>query len=97
MLQVPILIEPIEGDRFRARAGEPFAMTVEADTRLAAYQELEKHILERLRAGAELYTLEVRLTQPQMLVAGCARGDPFFEELQQIIAENRRKEDAGQP
>jgi hypothetical protein len=31
-MQVPILIEPIEGGRFRARAGEPFGLTSDRET-----------------------------------------------------------------
>jgi hypothetical protein len=96
-MQIPILIEPIEGDRYRARAGEPFGLTAEGGTKLEAYQKLERLIFDRISAGAELLALEVPLAHPLTLAMGAFKNDPFFDEMEQIIAENRRREDAEHP
>ena len=48
-MQIPILIEPIEGGRFRAR--EPFGLAAEGDTADAAARVLEVYIRQRLDAG----------------------------------------------
>jgi hypothetical protein len=96
-MQIPILIEPIEGDRYRARAGEPFALSVEADTKLEAYRKLEEMIKSRFRAGAELFTMEVPLAPPHALIGGSLKNYPAFEEWVAIMAENRRREDAQHP
>jgi hypothetical protein len=93
-MQVPILIESIEGGRFRARAGEPFAMSAEGKTTLEAQQKLAGLIADRLKAGAVFLTLEVPLAPPHVLYAGCMKDDPLFEQMQQAIAENRQCEDA---
>jgi hypothetical protein len=96
-MQIPILIEPIEGDRYRARAGEPFAMSVEGDTKYEAFQKLQALIFGRISAGAELMALEVPLAHPLSLCAGIAKNDPVFDEFLAAIAENRRREDAEAP
>jgi len=96
-MQIPILIEPIEGDRYRARAGEPFAMTAEGNTKMEAYKKLEGMIFKRLQDGGEVFTMDIYLANPQSLVAGSAKGHPLFEEWQAAIAENRRREDAENP
>jgi hypothetical protein len=96
-MQIPILIEPIEGDRYRARAGEPFAMSAEGATKLQAYQKLQELIFARIRAGAELMTLEVPLAHPLSVCAGAMKNDPFFDEMEKIMAENRHREDAEIP
>jgi hypothetical protein len=96
-MQIPILIEPIEGDRYRARAGEPFAVSVEGATKLQAYQKLQALIFDRIRAGAELMTLEVPLVHPLSVCAGAMKNDPFFDEFLAAIADNRRREDSENP
>jgi len=96
-MQIPILIEPIEGDRYRARAGEPFAMSAEGNTKMEAYKKLEEMIFNRLRAGGQLFTLELQVAPPYSLCAGSAKGNPMFDEWQAAIAENRRREDSQNP
>jgi len=95
-MQIPILIEPI-GDRYRAKAGEPFGLSAEGDTRLEAYRKLEEMILGRLGTGAQLFTLEVREVHPASICAGSLKNHPLFDEWQAAIAENRRREDAQDP
>jgi hypothetical protein len=53
-MQIPVLIQPIEGGRFRARAGEPFAMTAEAASPEEATATLAKQLEECFRAGAAI-------------------------------------------
>jgi hypothetical protein len=96
-MQIPILIEPIEGDRYRARAGEPFAMSAEGDTKMEAYKKLEEMIFKRLQDGGEVFTIEVQSAPPYSLCAGSAKDKPFFDQLLAAIAENRRREDAEDP
>jgi hypothetical protein len=96
-MQIPILIEPIEGDRYRARAGEPFAMSAEGETKMEAYKKLEEMIFKRMQAGAELFTLDLQEAPPHSLCAGSAKNNPLFDKWQAAIAENRRREDAQNP
>ena len=96
-MQIPILIEPIEGDRYRARAGEPFALSAEGRNKHEAFKQLEQLIRQRISAGAELMALEVPLAHPLSLTHGIMKNHPLADELQAAIAENRRREDADNP
>ena len=95
-MQIPILIEPIEGGRFRARAGEPFATSAEGASAQDAARCLEQQLEERVRAGAQVSVVNV----PNGAVASglsfpadeLYKTDWVFRELQEAIAENRRLE-----
>jgi hypothetical protein len=93
-MQIPILIEPIEGDRYRARAGEPFALSAEGKTKLEAFQQLEQMIRKRIRDGAELFTLEVQQAHPLSVYVGMFKDNPLFDEWKEAMAEFRRQQDA---
>jgi hypothetical protein len=63
-MQIPILIEPIAGNGYRARGGEPLALAVEAPTREGALAKLKEQLQARLRNGAEIVPLELTPTTP---------------------------------
>src|ERR1019366_365928 len=58
-MRIPILVEPIENGRFRARAGEPLAMCVEGATSKEATGLLTAKLKERFAAGAALWFVEL--------------------------------------
>ena len=97
-MYIPILIETLADGRFRARAGEPFALTAEGESCAAATQALERLIAERLANGAQVGMLYVPNGTPTTAVGLPADNryltDPSFAEFQAAIAENRRQEDA---
>ena len=93
-MQIPVLIEPIAGNRYRASGGGPLPVIVEAPTREDALARLKEQLQARLRNGTELVSLE--LTQPEnpwMEFAGMFKDDPLMEEWKQAMAEYRRKVD----
>src|SRR5947208_2398380 len=95
-MQIPILIEPIEGARFRAR--EPFGLTAEADTADAAARVLEVYIRQRLDAGSHLTFLDLGNAAPArpphaFYLPPVPEDDWAFREMREAIAENRRRED----
>lgn len=93
-MQIPVLIEPIAGDGYRARGVEPFALTVEGATRDEVLRKLRESIQRRLVGGVELISLEVPTTEnPWLRVEGIYKDDPLFEEWQQAIAEYRKQVD----
>src|SRR5579864_6594303 len=98
-MDIPILLEPLEGGRYRARAGEPFACCAEGNSRSEAYQNVARIIQERLKKGAELIPMVVGPppSEPPSTLPIPADSlylyDPSFKELQEAIAENRRRED----
>jgi predicted RNase H-like HicB family nuclease len=92
-MQIPVLIEPMAGNRFRARG--PFAWTAEGATPEEALQNLRQVIEGQLNAGAQLVALEVPPPEnPWLATAGMFAENPLFDEWQQAIAENRRQADA---
>ena len=96
-MRIPILIEPIEGGRFRARAGEPLAACVDGDSMQDAAELLKTELQQRVRAGAVLSFVDVSNgtagCQHDERVAATADDDWFFTELREAINENRRRED----
>ena len=93
-MQIPILIEPIAGNGYRARGGEPLALAVEAPTREGALAKLKEQLQARLRNGAEIIPLETG-PQPHPLAkfVGMFKGDPLIKDWKKSMAEHRRKID----
>src|SRR4051794_24006264 len=96
-VQIPILIEPLEGGRFRAR--EPFGLSAEGETEDEAFLALRSRIKDCLRSGAKVRTLTVDL---DYYTAKAAPADETPEEwvrreFQEAIEENRREADATLP
>jgi hypothetical protein len=98
-MQIPILVEPIEGGRYRVRAGEPFALCAEGGTKAEAIRMLHELIAARIKAGAEVRMLALPSALASELPPAdeLYKTDPWFKEFQDAIAENRRREDAAQP
>jgi hypothetical protein len=97
-MRIPILIEPIEGGRFRARAAEPFAACVDGDSVQDAAELLKLELQQKVRPGAMLSFVDVAngaaaAPQPDESVASTADDNWFFTELREAIDENRRRED----
>jgi len=94
-MQIPVLIERVAGNGYRARGGEPFAFTAEGATREEALQKLRESIKEKLSTGAEIVPLELPANDnPWLKMAGTLDlEDPLVKEWIQIMEENRRKED----
>jgi hypothetical protein len=95
-VQIPILIEPVAGNGFRSRGGEPFALSAEGATREEVLAKLQQQLQSRLRNGTEVVSLDMKegvVTNPWVEFAGMFKDDPYFDEWQQAIAENRRKMD----
>ena len=93
-MQIPVLIEPIAGNGYRARGGEPLPLVVEAPTREEALANLQEALQDRLGNGAEIVPLETApLPHPLAEFAGMFKDDPYFEDVLGIMAAKRRKMD----
>ncbi len=91
-MQIPVLIEPVAGNGFRARGGEPLPVVVEAPTREEALAKVEAALQARLSAGAEIVPLEVRATtHPWMAFAGMFGDDSAIDDWVQSMAEYRQQ------
>jgi hypothetical protein len=95
-VDIPMLIERIAGNGYRAKTGEPLAFTVEGATRTEAVTKLRGLVQQRLQTGAEVEALGVTAgapANPWIEFAGMFKDDPYFDDWQAAIAENRRKAD----
>ena len=93
-MEIPVLVEPINGNGYRARSGEPVRMSARGATREEALSKLQEKLRGRLSDGTELVSIP-SAPQPHPLAefAGMFKDDPYFEEVMEIMAENRRKMD----
>ncbi|HEX3146953.1 MAG TPA: hypothetical protein VHR66_02660 [Gemmataceae bacterium] len=94
-MQIPILIEPVNGTGFRSRGGEPFALSAQGATREEVLGKLRDQLESRLREGSAVVSLDVPADpHPLAEFAGMFKDDPLFESWQKSIASYRRKADA---
>jgi hypothetical protein len=93
-MQIPVLIEPIDGKGYRARGAEPFALVGEGPTREAALAKLKELVDARLRSGVEIVSLEIPpQSHPWLKYAGMFKDDPMLEDWKQAMAEYRKRID----
>ncbi len=87
-MEIPVLIEPVLGDGYRATGGEPFAVSAEGATRDEALARLRHLIAGRFSAGAEVVALQIpAASHPWEPFAGMLRDEPLFDEWQRAIQE----------
>jgi hypothetical protein len=94
-MQIPVLIEPVAGNGYRARGAEPFALSAEGATREEALANFRGQLQSRMKSGAAIVALEVPVEEhPFARSAGIfSPDDPLVQEWLSIMAENRRKAD----
>jgi predicted RNase H-like HicB family nuclease len=93
-MQIPVLIEPIARDGYRAQSREPFALSARGATREEALAKLRAKIEDRLKNGAEVVGLEVGAQpDPWMAFAGMFKDDPWIEDWKRSVEAYRRKID----
>ena len=93
-MQIPVLIERVPGNGYRASGAEPFALAAEGPTRDAALASLKEQLEARFRNGAEVVSLEVgNLPHPLAEFVGMFKDDPLLEQWKRAMADYRRKID----
>jgi hypothetical protein len=94
-VHIPILVEPVAGNGYRAVSAAPLAFTVEGATREIALAKLREKLDGRMSGGAEVVSFEiVNGPHPLAEFAGMFKDDLYFDEVVEIMSENRRKMDA---
>ena len=99
-MHIPVLVEPIANNGFRARGGGPLPVEAEGATREEALARLKAQLEARLITnGAELVSMEVAPNvHPLAEFVGMFKDDPYLGEWKESMAEYRRKiEDADYP
>ena len=92
-MQFPVLIEQVANNGYRASSGAPLALSADGATRDEAIGKLQEQLRQRLQSGAEVATVEIParpIENPWVRFAGMFKDDPDFQEVVEIMAENRR-------
>jgi hypothetical protein len=91
-MDIPVLIEPLPNNGFRAVSGEPLHLETEAPTREEAILKLRQLIECRVAAGAQVVAVSIETTShPLAAFAGMLKDDPFVEPWKQAMADYRQK------
>ena len=89
-MQINVLVEPMNGQGFRATSCAPFDIVAEGPTREEALARLTEQMQARIAHGAEVVSVEVGASEnPWLKMAGMYKDDPLFDEWQQAIREYR--------
>ena len=102
-MQIPVLIEPIQGGCFRARVGEPFRLSAEGTTADDATRRVCALVDGLLRGGARVTTITIGAGEcvnsvvPPLPTDELYKNDWAYRELVEAIAENRRQDEAANP
>lgn len=94
-MELPVLIEPIAENGFRAKLGEPFNLVGEGATRQQAMLRLHELLDQRLTSGLEITSISVGNGKPAVAIHGGIwnENDPDVQEWLRTIEENRRLDD----
>ena len=95
-MQIPILVEPVANNGYRASSGPPLAVSTEGATRDEAVDKLELLLRDRLSNGVEIVAAEVpaRIVEnPWVKYAGMFKDDPMFAEVLEIMKDKRRTDE----
>ena len=92
-MEIPVLIEPLRGNGYRAKSGEPLAFTAEGANCAEALSKIREQIEQRLTVNSQIVSLQVPCENPWLKAEGVYRGDPLFDEWQKAIEEYRRQVD----
>ncbi|HEV8062924.1 MAG TPA: hypothetical protein VGP68_23795 [Gemmataceae bacterium] len=91
-MQISVLVDRIEGNGYRARGTESFALSAEGSTRDEALARLRGEILALLKNGTEVVALDIGPSpHPWLELAGMHKDEPWIEDWKRSIAEYRQK------
>jgi predicted RNase H-like HicB family nuclease len=94
-MNIPVLIEKLKDEAYRARSGEPLVLEAEGATRDEALGNLRQLIDAKLSNGTEMTELAFpEQNNPWLKMAGTLDpNDPMVQEWIEIMKENRKKDD----
>jgi len=91
-VQIPVLVERVKGNGYRARGKEPFVVSARGATRKEALAKLRAKIQARLKKGTEVVALEIGPEpHPWMEFAGMFKDDPWIVDWRRSVEEYRQK------
>lgn len=94
-MQIPVIVESMASGQFRAQGMPPFTAVAEGATSEEAVSKVRVELSKEVEAGKRLVLVDVSAKEenPWLAMAGWLKDDPMFDEWQEAIKENRRKQD----
>jgi predicted RNase H-like HicB family nuclease len=93
-MQIPVLVEPVPNHGFRAKAGEPLALSADGATPEEAVRNLHTAMQQQLKNGKQLRSVDMAADNPWLALAGMHDpGNPLIQEWKQEIAVFRQEID----
>lgn len=95
-MQIPVLVEPVPNEGFRATAGPPLPLSAEGATPDEAVRNLRAVMDQQLKNGKQLTSVEFPAApNPWLAMAGTLDlNDPLVQEWQAAMAEYRLEVEA---
>ena len=91
-MQIPVLVEPVANNGFRARTGEPLPVSAEGATPEEAVRNLRAAMDRQLKNGRRLQWLDLAPENPWLALAGMHDpNDPLVKEWKQEMAAYRQE------
>jgi hypothetical protein len=91
-MQIPVILERVKGNGYRARGKEPFAVSARGATREEALAKLRAKIHARLKNGTQVVALEIGPEpHPWLGFAGMFKDDPWIDDWVKSMAEYRQQ------
>lgn len=97
-MTLPVLIERIANNGYRAKSGEPLPLSAEGASREEALGNLRQALQGKLETGSELISLVVESPPPEnpwVRFAGMFKDDPWIEDWKRSMAEYRQEAESG--
>lgn len=96
-MEIPITVDPVANNGFRASSGGLWGLESEAPTREEALEKLRELIQRRPAAGAEVLGLDIRSREhPLARFAGMLKDDPLLQSWKDAMVEYRQEAEGGQ-
>ena len=96
-MEIPVLVEPMDNNGYRARSGEPLVLEAHGATEDEAVANLKSLLASRMSAGMKVVAVEVPGTVENPWLKGAGifeEDDPIVQVWIECMAERRRQEDA---
>jgi hypothetical protein len=87
-MDIPVLLEPTPTG-WRASTGGPFNLVTEGPDKESVLAELRRQIVMKYVSGTRVVSLTVPEPHPSLEIAARMAKNPFMEEWDQAIRENR--------
>jgi len=91
-MQIPVLVEPVANNGFRAKTGEPLPLSADGPTPEDAIRNLRAAMDRQLKDGKQLRAVDVGSENPWLAMAGMHDpNDPLIQEWKKEMAAYRQE------